>query len=219
MKNKFLAGLATGLFLFGLIGMANAAVITDENFESGATGWHNNLTTDGGDPFTTFLGRFPGQTGTQENFKTYSLSGTQTQITIEFDFYEIDSWDYEYFNVFVNDAEVIHDQFKHNREDFANSPFMSASSLIFSGDNGNVNYGFTGWPDQGYHYSYTFDSTASSLKLGFGATISQGIGDEAWGVDNIMITDNSSPVPLPGAVWLLGSGLIGLVRFRKRFAR
>ena len=68
---------------------------------------------------------------------------------------------------------------------------MHAASLLFPGDNGNVNYGFAHWSDQGYHYSYTFDSTATSLKLGFGATIGQGINDESWGVDNIMITDNS----------------------------
>jgi len=35
-------------------------------------------------------------------------------------------------------------------------------------------------------------------------------------VDNITFNPASSTVPIPGAVWLLGSGLIGLVGFRKK---
>ncbi len=31
--------------------------------------------------------------------------------------------------------------------------------------------------------------------------------------------DNFSPVPIPGAVWLLGSGLLGLVGLRKKFRK
>ena len=31
--------------------------------------------------------------------------------------------------------------------------------------------------------------------------------------------DNVSTVPIPGAVWLLGSGLIGLVGFRKKLKK
>ncbi len=62
--------------LFSLITLdffsrANAKLISMEDFETGATGWSNNLTTDGGATLTTFLGRFPGNTGAQENFKTY----------------------------------------------------------------------------------------------------------------------------------------------------
>lgn len=40
-------------------------------------------------------------------------------------------------------------------------------------------------------------------------------------IDQVVIdtwcTDDPSPVPIPGAVWLLGSGLIGLVGLRRKF--
>jgi hypothetical protein len=33
-----------------------------------------------------------------------------------------------------------------------------------------------------------------------------------------IVTAQASPAPLPGAVWLLGSGIVGLLGFRKKFA-
>jgi hypothetical protein len=38
----------------------------------------------------------------------------------------------------------------------------------------------------------------------------------AVGIDNIKITANVAPVPVPGAVWLLGSGLAGLAVMQRR---
>jgi hypothetical protein len=39
--------------------------------------------------------------------------------------------------------------------------------------------------------------------------------NDGYGIDNISV---GSPTPIPGAIWLLGSGLIGLVGIRRRFA-
>jgi hypothetical protein len=36
-------------------------------------------------------------------------------------------------------------------------------------------------------------------------------------INDFQITGN--PVPIPGAVWLLGSGLIGLVKFRRKLKK
>lgn len=40
-------------------------------------------------------------------------------------------------------------------------------------------------------------------------------GGGGWGLDNIEY--GRTPVPIPGAVWLLGSGLLGLIGLRRKF--
>jgi hypothetical protein len=68
--------------------------------------------------------------------------------------------------------------------------------------------------DSVYNLSFTFAHNASDLVLNFSAAGLQGIADESWGLDNVMV--QVTPVPLPAAVWLFGSGLIGLLGFAKR---
>jgi len=190
---------------------ANAAVVSMENFESGtASGWSNNLVTNGGATFTSFLGQFGGTGGNQTIFKDYALSGNQTEITVNFSFYEIDSWDNELFNIYFDDALIRQDEFKHNIEE---AP--SGTVDLFGGASSpDTNYGFANWPDQGYGYSMTFATTATNFKLGFGTTLNSGISDESWGVDNIEIYDNVSAVSEPSTLPLMLGGLAILIGLR-----
>jgi len=61
---------------------------------------------------------------------------------------------------------------------------------------------------QSFSYNYTVDAAATRLKivlLGINA-------DSVMGYDNVCIDNcNTSAVPVPAAVWLFGSGLLGLV--------
>lgn len=65
--------------------------------------------------------------------------------------------------------------------------------------------------------------TTSFLYTGpTGSTIFSlsGIGDPVqWGglIDNVSLVQKPAATPLPAAVWLLGSGLVGLVGLRKKF--
>lgn len=68
--------------------------------------------------------------------------------------------------------------------------------------------------DSVYNLSFTFAHSASDLALNFSAAGLQGLLDESWGLDNVQV--HVSSVPLPAAVWLFGSGLIGLLGFAKR---
>lgn len=68
--------------------------------------------------------------------------------------------------------------------------------------------------DSVYELSFTFAHTGSSLMLNFGANGLQGINDESWGLDNVQVA--VAPVPVPPAVWLFVSGLLGLVGMARR---
>lgn len=76
--------------------------------------------------------------------------------------------------------------------------------LAFSED--GTMYGFDTLQDFGESALYTIDP--STLQ----ATWVRNLDHEVWGA-------TATSVPVPGAVWLLGSGLIGLARFRDKFKK
>ncbi len=100
---------ATLVFAMAVSSVTNAATILDTDFESGASGWSNNTTTNGGANFTTFLGRFAGD----YVFQDFTLSGSHTAVTLAFDMYEIDSWDNELFGVSINNVPVVINQHRY----------------------------------------------------------------------------------------------------------
>ncbi|MHC4995741.1 MAG: LamG-like jellyroll fold domain-containing protein, partial [Planctomycetota bacterium] len=107
----------------------------------------------------------------------------QGRVLVEFDFYEIDSWDTESFTVFINDTPFVTDVFRHGL--FDNPP--DATPLQTTGPS---NLGFSGWQDQTYTYRLLIDTDATSLKLGFGTTLNSGISDESWGIDNVHVFEH-----------------------------
>jgi len=194
---------------------AEAVVIANENFEGGATGWSDNTTTIGNAALgnVEFLGRFGGTGGAQTIFKTFALSGSQTQVTINFDFFEIDSWDGESFLVFVDDGLVINDPFSFGSND------NPASAVQLSGAPAPL--GFLGFVDQTFRYTIVFATTGTSLKLGFGSTLDQSITDESFGIDNVLIRSNfagggGDPIPEPASLAIFSLGLLGLGLARRR---
>lgn len=95
----------------------------------------------------------------------------------------------------------------------------TATQHLYTMDNP---FGTTGLTNIGYSdnvdgtTSFTFTALAGhvySLYLG-------GVDFSKWntGVDNYKLTMTTSPVPVPGAVWLFGSAIAGLVGFGRRKA-
>ena len=183
---------------------AGVVTITDEDFEGGASGWSNN-STDNTYPgsFTEFLGRFGA--GTSEPVeKTFPINSTVSTVTISFDFYEIDSWDFELFNVYVNGELISSHDFKHNIDDV---PRHGLPRILPGDIDGNQNIGFNAtWPDQGYHYEFEMNMSTDLLTLGFETTIGSSLTDESYGIDNVVITQeipDSVPVPFTPMTWIL----------------
>ena len=68
--------------------------------------------------------------------------------------------------------------------------------------------------DSVYNFSFMFAHNADNLALNFSAMGLQGIADESWGLDNVHV--EVAAVPIPAAVWLFGSGLLGLIGVARR---
>ena len=159
-------------------------ILVSENFENGAFGWSNNTVTETNGEFGDFLGRFGGTSGTEGVSKTFDFGTEHTgqTVTIEFDMYEIDSWDGESFKVFTNNNEV-------------SSESMFVDSHYGERDGGvqTANNEFTGWGQEEVHH-YSIQATVDEngqVKLGFGSTLNQSIADESWGIDNVTITSGN----------------------------
>ncbi len=150
---------------------------------------------------TQILGRF--QIGNQSVDKVYDfgISNANRNIVFEFDFYEIDSWDMERFNVILNGEVYTDDGFIHDdHPDFADGNdtgiyTLNLGSMYGSSEAASKNN------DEKYHYKIKakLDSLGKlDVKLrvrnlqkgeyGYNKwAYGQTLGDESWGIDNINI--------------------------------
>ena len=213
LANPIASALVAAVLCVALCGTARATVVevASEDFESGASGWTNNVTADSGHPqFTKFLGRFGNTGGVQAVWKTYALPSSTVETTLSFDFLELDSWDGEPFRVYIDNVQVANDLFRHSV--FDDPP--SATPVFPATAAGMANYVFSGWSDQIVRYSFTVNTEGkSSIKLGFGATLNGTLSDESWGIDDVHIT---ARIPEPATLSLLALGGLGLLARRRR---
>lgn len=120
-------------------------------------------------------------------------------------------------------------------------PIFSQTLTNFAGGSQSysVNNRLGGLIDRGFNYTYPYNDSAYNLGLDpalqniphTGDTLTvewfadgagwQGINalfgnthDESWAIDDVSITLNGPCVPLPGTLFLLGSGLLGLAGWR-----
>ncbi|MGB0135907.1 MAG: HYR domain-containing protein, partial [Flavobacteriales bacterium] len=166
---------------------AATALVHQEDFESGASGWSNNAT-DSDNDFSQFLGRFAGSGSGAATSKTFAMTPGGTK-QVEFDLYRFDSWDNEHFRVFVNGVNVISIPLNHGA--YAGGSGASGSvSWTATPVGANANTAFSGWSDQTIHFTLDIADTSGSLELGFGSTLNQSINDESFGIDNIAIYED-----------------------------
>ena len=171
-------------------------VIYDEDFTGGTSGWNNNTTATHA-VMGEFWGRFNrniDQANDQDLFQTFALSGVQEYVTIEFDFFEIDTWDNEELFFFVDDTRYtignnIH-QGRFDRPADINNINIETRITELSNQNGWTDLGRDVYRDQFYHYQITIPVSAASVKLGFGTNLnSTNLNDESFGIDNIQISE------------------------------
>ncbi|MEM9629334.1 MAG: cadherin domain-containing protein, partial [Pseudomonadota bacterium] len=175
---------------------ATSTTVVTEDFDSGATGWSDNTTTSGGAGLDGgYLGGFFGTGGAQTVYKTFSLSGDQDSVTVNFDFYEFDTWNGEEFKIWVDDVLVSTDVFYTQQYYGAGDSSTYGNST--SDTSSNLGQGI--YNDQTHSYSFTIDSSATSIKVGFGSNLDESASDntESWGIDNFEIVENQGGTTLP----------------------
>ena len=183
--------------------------VVSENFDAGATGWTNNLTTTISGT-NKALGLFATYAvGNSTNVatiaavtsKTFAVAGvTSDGLEINCRFYRVLTWDNEFFRVFVNDALVIDESYYL----YTNYTTARTGSVTIGG----VLYNWTITPYDDYFYApysqsfnvsiiatpTTSDGLASlaNLKVGFGTNLDGPASDESMGIDDFSIR---LPVP------------------------
>lgn len=156
---------------------------------------------------TRILGRF--KIGYQSIEKTYDIGATYANkdVELEFDFYEIDSWDMERLQVFANGELVtedafIHDAHEHFRDTNDSGIYTLNLGTHYSGgiilENGHK---YSKYNDELYRYKLkTKLDNAGKLKVlirvralessdyGYNQwAYAQAVDDESWGIDNVYI--------------------------------
>jgi len=175
---------------------AVSTTVVSEDFESGATGWSDNTTSTGGAGLDgNYLGNFFGTNGEQTVYKTFALSGDQDSVTINFDFWEFDTWNGEEFKIWVDDELIATDVYY--TQEYLGESDVSSFGTATSDTSSNLGEGI--YNDQTHNYSFTVDSSATNIKVGFGSNLDESASDntESWGIDNFEIVENQGGTALP----------------------
>jgi hypothetical protein len=219
---------------FGILQSAQAQTLTYQNdFESGSgSNWYSNVTTTPTNEvpaLTKFLGRYTSNQGVQltitpgagdsSNSGGGGSGGSSTSpinYTVIFDLYLFDNWvgnasGYaEHMQMSVNNSVLFDNAFSNNAshpewQTYPKSPSggfqqLGGSTSYLDAVYRNVSVSFTALPTDTIVLKWKSQGLPNDLT------------NASWGLDNVRI--NSTTVPAPGTLALLGSG--GMLAGRRR---
>ncbi|USE34331.1 tandem-95 repeat protein [Endozoicomonas sp. SCSIO W0465] len=185
------------------IGLDNPTIdlmVADHNFNTGSEGWSQIGIGSGSFATGNILGSYTGSGGNQLISNTYEIPPGVNELTLNFTFYEIDSWDGEEFRVFV-DGQLFHARsyhiFNHSSDGAGTETLKNHHGDVIGQvvhDEGIYALGSGGWIDQAHHYTLTIpvDPNAGQVSLGFGSTLNEARSNESWGIDNLNLAITGS---------------------------
>ena len=154
---------------------------SSENFTNDSNGW--NLTVWDSQGAGKMLGLMGGTSGTEGYSKLYQFGQTNAnrKAKISLQFYKVDSWDGEFFIIFVNGVTVYRKSFVGTS--YGNSdPSETGTTVSLGASSASWNF------EEYFNLSFeAYTDNNGDLRLGFGNTLDQPTWDEAAAVDNITI--------------------------------
>ncbi len=206
----------TCVFVIGMLAGSASAQLYSEDFNTGVAGPEWSIQTVTAAPSgEQFLGRFANATATL----TLGSLPAHSELTVSFDLYIINTMDgNEPFTVSEGANTLFQTTFSNNANAgqwFPNQIGQGVTSSPGTGADPNSQTLLQFPPINGadlanavYHLSFTFPHADSALAFSVSASGLQGISDESWGIDNVVVT------PTPG-VGLVGVAA-GLLAGRRR---
>ena len=137
----------------------------------------------------TLLGLF-GSGGTVN--RTINLGGAARTISLEF--YRVDSWDSEYFDITIAGTRVFRGQFRVTAVE-ADNMLSAASQAVGSYVTGITSGGFAGtnvqntWNDQKYIITIAAPSSSGGQNITLSSTLDSAYTDESWAIKNFTVSD------------------------------
>ena len=217
MKKKLLTGLATGLFLLGVVGMANASLTTIGTAQFGGTGTAYNLIWDNDNNGNSVVWLDYSKAATNWTAQdAWAANLNDSTLTINLQGYNV-TWDESawrlpsagenplggYGQTTPEMGHLLYTEFGY----VDGSPSITSEALNATNFDNLVS-----------NYYWSTEYSANNAWV-FGMNSGLHNVDPKSSASHFAIALRSgqvSAVPVPGAIWLFGSGLIGLVGFARR---
>ena len=237
MKKKFLAGLATGLFVFGIVAAANATSFTDDFNDDNIDGWTAKIGSwsVGTEKDLSNSGSVYGVVWKDNSFGVYQkikvdaffdFSGSQDDKTAHLRLRTNEHigatqpfWDTGYLADFRQNKISIYNTYMNGNPEiasfvFSDTPFTSNGwyELAFGVDGTGANTHFSTWVNGEQYTDQTYNNTITALDSGY-----IGLGRKIH-YDNAQGYSSLVPVPEPSTMLLFGAGFAGLLglNFRRK---
>ncbi|MCC5988990.1 MAG: pilus assembly protein [Pararhodobacter sp.] len=190
-------------------------VLTDMDFENGATGgWSRGSISDGGSA-GRFLGPFGGETFDDPVRFNVHLGAPAVSAVIDFDLFVIDSWDGysrqwadrrgDNMTLMIDGTPISLDVFQHDFQGvFRNTRLASGTleGMRYTVEMEPISHGtdFYGahWPDQIWRVTVTLQGPPWQFDFALSASLDQDIHDESFGIGRFRVTANYGTPADPG---------------------